>query len=195
MSSHHFVREGQEPALLILEATSYSHAEGLLEWAPLVIVTEAALEEVLLWGIKIDVVIALPQNRQDLTSRLADQAPIKIFSAGDDLIEASLLFISGAGQNALSILAEDFPDMLRGKIEQFAGKIQVTVRTSDHKWSWIQSGQFKKWFQRGSVVDFSMSGPSATIKASRLPDSGYELTEDQWITIENPSSFWISEQL
>ena len=58
MSSHHFVREGQEPALLILDALAFDIAGPLLEWAPLVVVAQSAVDEVMLWNIKMDVVLA-----------------------------------------------------------------------------------------------------------------------------------------
>lgn len=195
MSSHHFVKEGQEPALLILEATNYSDAEGMLEWAPLVIVTESALEEVLLWGIKIDVVIARPESEANLTSELETQAPIKIFSAGEDLVEAALLFLSTSGQAAVSIINPELTDFLREKIERLAGKCQVTVRSLGHKWSFISSGHYKKWYQAGSVLNFSGSEYPGLLKAFKPVDSGYELTEDQWLIIENTGPFWVSEQL
>jgi hypothetical protein len=195
MSSHHFVKEGQEPALLILEATNYSQAEGMLEWAPMVVVAETALEEVLLWGIKIDVVIARPENEENFKAQLIDQAPIKIISAGEDLLAAALLFLAGVGQNAVSIITRDLTEMLCEKIERVAGKTQVTVRTSTQKWSFIPSGHFKKWFQAGVIVNFSDQGLASTLKARSQSNSGYELTEDQWITIENSVPFWVSEQL
>jgi hypothetical protein len=195
MSSHHFVKEGQEPALLILEATNYSDAEGMLEWAPLVIVTEVALEEVLLWGIKIDVVIARPESEAKLTSELAAQAPIKIVSAGHDLVEASLFFLATSGQAAVSIISPVLTDALREKIERYAGKSQVTVRAQEQKWSLISSGHYKKWYQAGSVLNFSNPRYSALLHAFKPVDSGYELTEDQWLTIQNADPFWVSEQL
>jgi hypothetical protein len=195
MSSHHFVKEGQEPALLILESTSYSDTEGMLEWAPLVMVVESVLEAVLLWGIKIDVVVAHPENEAVLTSRLADQAPIKIFAAGDNLIESSFLFIDGTGQHAVSIVVSDLIEELREQIERFAGRTQVTVRTPTQKWSFLPSGHFKKWYQAGAIVDFFKLGLPTAMKAMPVSGQGYELTEDQWITIENQAPFWISEQL
>lgn len=195
MSSHHFVREGQEPALLILEPTSYSDAEGLLEWAPLVVVTESALREVLLWGIKIDVVIAHPENEAKLTALVADQAPVKIFSAGHDLVEASFLFLTGTGERAASVISQGITEMVREKIERFSGKIMVNVRTPGEKWSFISSGKFKKWYQTGSIVGFSNPTLGVMLKASKMADSRYELTEDQWITIENQPPFWITEQV
>lgn len=195
MSSHHFVREGQEPALLILEPTSYSDAEGLLEWAPLVVVTELALDEVLLWGIKIDVVVARPENEANLTSSLVEQAPIRVFSAGHDLLEASFLYLTKTGEEAVSIIAQEITDTLRNKIERFSGKISVNVRTPGQKWSFISSGNFKKWFYAGSIVGFSNRALAAMLRAYNVHDDRYELTDDQWITLENQPPFWIFEQV
>jgi hypothetical protein len=195
MSSHHFVREGQEPALLVLEATSYSDAEGMLEWAPLVVVSEDALQDVLLWGIKIDVVICRPQNEGNLTLELADQAPIRIFSAGLDLAESSLLFLSGSGQNAVSVMVKELSDDLRTKIERFASKTQVTVRMPGQKCSFIPSGNYKKWYQSGAILEFSDGAMPGKLKAVSLSLSRFELTDDQWISIENSAPFWIAEDL
>jgi hypothetical protein len=167
----------------------------MLEWAPLVVVAETALADVLRWGIKIDAVIALPENEANLTLELMDQAPIKIFSAGDDLVEASFLFISGAGQRAVSILAASLPEALRKRIEGLAAKTQVTVKTSTQKWSYIASGQFKKWYQAGAIINFSNETITVDLNAINLPGRGFELTEDQWITIENSPPFWVSEEM
>ena len=56
MSSHHIVREGQEPALLIAngEACSRELLDQLLEWSPYVLVLDGALSRVLNLGIKFD---------------------------------------------------------------------------------------------------------------------------------------------
>ena len=78
MSSHHFVKEGQEPALFILEPISFQVASPLLEWAPLVLVSANALDDVLRWGIKIDVVLVEKSRVETLTRNLLEQVPIKI---------------------------------------------------------------------------------------------------------------------
>ena len=56
MSSHHIVRDEQEPALLIDDASviHFEFVELLLEWSPRVMVTSNAIDEVLNWGVKID---------------------------------------------------------------------------------------------------------------------------------------------
>ena len=59
MSSHHIVRDDQEPALIIANGASCSEElmGQLLEWSPLVIVLDSAIERVLELGIKVDVLL------------------------------------------------------------------------------------------------------------------------------------------
>lgn len=59
MSSHHIVREKQEPALIIAngEACSMELLNQLLEWSPFVVVLDGAYERVHNLGIKIDVIL------------------------------------------------------------------------------------------------------------------------------------------
>lgn len=59
MSSHHIVREGQEPALLIAngEACSRHLLDQLLEWSPYILVLDGALKRVLDLGIKFDAIL------------------------------------------------------------------------------------------------------------------------------------------
>ncbi len=59
MSSHHIVRDDQEPALIIANGESCS-AEllgQLLEWSPIVIVLDSAITRVMELGIKVDVLL------------------------------------------------------------------------------------------------------------------------------------------
>ena len=59
MSSHHFVRDKQEPALIIANGEECSNdlLNQLLEWNPFVLVLDGALDRVLLKGIKVDAVL------------------------------------------------------------------------------------------------------------------------------------------
>ncbi|MFT7590211.1 MAG: thiamine pyrophosphokinase [bacterium] len=59
MSSHHFVRDKQEPALIIANGEECSNdvLNQLLEWNPFVLVLDGALDRVLMKGIKVDAVI------------------------------------------------------------------------------------------------------------------------------------------
>lgn len=59
MSSHHVVREGQEPALIIANGLECNMGilGQLLEWSPFIVVLDGALQRVLELGIKFDVVL------------------------------------------------------------------------------------------------------------------------------------------
>lgn len=59
MSSHHFVRDKQEPALIIAngESCSPSLLNSLLEWNPFIVVLDGAVHRVLELGIKFDVLL------------------------------------------------------------------------------------------------------------------------------------------
>jgi thiamine pyrophosphokinase len=59
MSSHHIVREGQEPALIIANGLPCSNEllSQLLEWSPHIVVLDGALNKVLDLGVKFDVVL------------------------------------------------------------------------------------------------------------------------------------------
>lgn len=59
MSSHHIVRDDQEPALIIANgaACSIELLNQLLEWSPLVIVLDSAIDRVLELSIKVDVLL------------------------------------------------------------------------------------------------------------------------------------------
>jgi thiamine pyrophosphokinase len=59
MSSHHIVRDDQEPALIIANGAECSNEllGQLLEWSPLVIVLDSAIERAIKLEIKIDVLL------------------------------------------------------------------------------------------------------------------------------------------
>ena len=59
MSSHHIVRDDQEPALIIANgaACQPEFLGQLLEWSPLVVVLDAAMERVMELDIKVDVLL------------------------------------------------------------------------------------------------------------------------------------------
>jgi len=106
MSSHHFVKEGQEPALLILEPMAFKHVEPLLEWVPLVIITDAILDDVLKWGIKIDVVIRCETAPGVLEKKVEDQLPVQILSCkNDNVVSTGLQFLIQNKVTSVNVLS------------------------------------------------------------------------------------------
>lgn len=182
MSSHHIVREDQEPALLIADAHAvpFEILQQLLEWSPTVLVTEKALQEVITWGIKIDVVIAAAANISKLTQELHDQFPLKLISCQeeDDAIATALYFLIAARQKAVNIASSEPLE----NFEPFA-RLDVSVFQSDKRWSFIRSGIYQKWLPAGRTLLFYPSNGQPEIVLER----------DQMISINRANGFWIGE--
>jgi hypothetical protein len=82
MSSHHFVKEQQEPAVFILEEEdiSFEIIAPLLEWSPTLLVAQEAVEVVLSWGIKIDVVLGTLAFQSEHRHLLEEQYPLRFLT-------------------------------------------------------------------------------------------------------------------
>jgi len=182
MSSHHIVREDQEPALLIADAHAVplEMLQQLLEWSPTVLATEKALQEVLMWGIKIDVVIAPVGNIPTLTELLHDQFPLKLISCQgeDDAIATALYFLIAAKQKAVNIISSERLE----NFESFA-KLDLSVLQLDKRWSFILSGVFEKWLPAGR-----------TIHVFPQDQNIIKTVQDGMVVIRKEKAFWIAEE-
>lgn len=152
MSSHHIVRDEQEPALLIADplALSLEYVDHLLEWSPTVIVTEPALEEVLKWGIKIDVVVAGMDSLDRLKSRLQEQSPVQLLGfESSDLLASAYVFLTDKAYHAVNVLADIYNSTVLDLSKSFKSSLDSMIFYNDQKWSYIQKGAYSKWVTTG----------------------------------------------
>lgn len=150
MSSHHIVREKQEPALLILSLTHFSDEElgQLLEWSPTVLTTSITAEQLAVYGIKIDYVVG--DNNPVL-----EQTHVKtIPSSNQTELEAALNFLSAQGYPAVNILTDELDLPV---YERYAFLINVVIFYRGQKIYPIASG-FRKWKPAGEVITLMTTG-------------------------------------
>lgn len=85
MSSHHIVRDDQEPALIIANGAACSNElmGQLLEWSPIVIVLDSAIQRVMPLGIKVDVLLGDFDRNLDTSVYEDLQYPIEIVHTPD----------------------------------------------------------------------------------------------------------------
>jgi hypothetical protein len=196
MSSHHFVKEGQEPALFVLDALPFAVAAPLLEWAPLVLVAESALEHVLEWGIKIDVALATPGQAQHAAQILSEQAPVTIAELlkGESFLTKGLSVLGDRGQTAVNILstADAFEEAAK-----FSSRFQVCILQETLKWSAIPSGQFEKWYPGGVRLHLRKSAPSQVFDLQGLEAENELLVNHRagLVSIRSGQFFWVGEEL
>ncbi len=189
MSSHHFVREGQEPAVFVLDPVGFELVGPLLEWAPLIMVNDSALAAVSAWGIKIDVVIAPEDRVRQLTGELADQAPVKILSAGSDPIETVLFYLTRVDQMAITIVTGS---AIRPEKIAVPPAMSVTILNAEIRWFHVSSGRLKKWYPAGAKFRFP-AGKEPSLKLGIEGSGVFRSVADGIVELEDSGPFWVGE--
>jgi hypothetical protein len=197
MSSHHFVKEGQEPALFVLDALPFAVAAPLLEWAPLVLVAENALEHVQEWGIKIDVALIASEQAQYAAQILSEQAPVTIaeLQKGESFLIQGLSVLEARGQTAVNILST--ADNTFEEAAKFSARFQLCILQENLKWSAIPSGRFGKWYPGGTRLRLRKSTPSQRFDLQGL-EAENELAVNHragLVSIRSGPLFWVGEEL
>jgi len=143
MSSHHVVREKQEPALLILELDLFDeeHLGQLLEWSPTVLVNEVSAEKLHSLGIKFDVLLT-----QTEPAFLQDN--LRIVPVEKDALETGLQFLIGEKYPAVNIIADK--RSMAGFLV-FADQITLVIFSNNQKIYPVGSG-FNKWKATGEMI-------------------------------------------
>ncbi|WP_276373317.1 hypothetical protein [Chryseolinea sp. H1M3-3] len=196
MSSHHFVKEGQEPALFILESVSIHAVEPLLEWVPLIMVADHMLETIIPWGIKIDVVIQHEYSFETLKEVVKDQEPIQILSAHNDILLAGLQFLIQNKNSSVNIICTPTEEIL-SKIENVGHSLQVDVYDEKEKWSLVVTGNFEKWLPAGAVIAIKQSQDSFfhTEGLTHTEGKHWKAASAGLIKIKAGSPFWVAEEV
>ena len=186
MSSHHFVKEDQEPALLILdpEAIPFETVQELLEWSPLVIVSNTVIERVLSWGIKIDVLVRSDAH-QEFNQIVLDQMPIQIiqYTEGQAELESTIQFLLDRKQHNLNVIGIDLQN--NSSIEFFSSEIiNIVLFNEKCKWHFVGDGFYSKWLPGKSILKIFFDNQ---IEEVVVQETGI-------FKIERTTSFWVGEE-
>ena len=189
MSSHHIVREKQEPALLVLGLDSFPMEllGQLLEWNPTVIATPQTAELLYEQGIKIDWIITDGVHR-------TPQSDIKQMPTGPDSVaEAALKYLVTHGYPAVNIITDNL--QLKDYLF-YTDKINLVIFQGNQKIYAINSG-FSKWKPAGETVevlthphDLHLSGLES------IGDQRFKTTHDGFFSLQFEHPFlFIAEAL
>ncbi|WP_421941694.1 thiamine pyrophosphokinase [Pedobacter sp.] len=148
MSSHHIVKEKQEPALYIDELGHFNEEllGQLLEWSPTLLVNGENYDKILSLGLKVDVLVnGSTSETQENTKAI--QGPV-------DSLMVAINYLFEERYPAVNVITDKFD------LEKFAGfsdKINMVVFTDRAKYYTIKSG-FSVWKPAGS--EFNILGNS-----------------------------------
>lgn len=202
MSSHHFVKDKQEPAVLILEVDQirFDQVSPLLEWVPTVLVSEKALDQVLSWGIKIDVILASEAFQQKSQQLLEEQYPMKfITTLVEDYLQTGIDYLVLTEHKAVHLVGISHLKAL--DLQDKLDLISLTILDGDWKYYPVKSGMFKKWFAESNIHIHGKEGMPVQIQNENgeliLPITYATMLEvsEGTTEIKAPGIFWIGEQV
>lgn len=157
MSSHHFVREDQEPGLFIYDWVDNTKdlIDQLAQWAPKIVVHEQALEQFIYHGFKVDVVLYSEKEvwAKELTRH---QVPVKYKQAKGTLKE-NLMFLQDEVINRFNVIGNVTIDELD------INTSGIVFYTDDCFFHSIKKG-FQKWVPDSSTFITVENGEEIVVK-------------------------------
>jgi thiamine pyrophosphokinase len=177
MSSHHIVRDDQEPALIIANgAECNSELLGqLLEWSPLVVVLDTAIERVMKLDVKVDVLLGDFDRNLDVEKYRKSQFPIEIIhtpnqnktdleKAFDYLIQRKIPAVNvvwATGKRA------DHTITNLTTIVTYRNKLKIVI-LDDHSKIYLLPNKFEKWYTKNSIISLIPIGEVSGISTKNL---------------------------
>ncbi|MHC0445765.1 thiamine diphosphokinase [Flavobacterium sp. 3-218] len=184
MSSHHIVRDDQEPALIIANGAACDPEllGQLLEWSPLVVVLDSAIERVIELGIKVDVLLGDFDRGFDPEIYKTSQFPIEIVhtpdqdktdleKAFDYLIERKIPAVNvvwATGRRA------DHTITNLTNIVRYRNLLKIVI-LDDHSKIFLLPTKFEKWYTAKTPISLIPIGVVKGISSTNLK---YQLKDD-----------------
>ncbi len=207
MSSHHFVKENQEPALLILDtkACTKEVLDGFLEWNPSVIVDFSLWDDIGRWGIKVDVVLINDKTfsslSEDKKTELAMQAPIRKITYNDNESPVELA-INHLGLNNFAglniIIDKSRIKLVQDQLIPYLSAFTITLYSHPFKIYNVKLGNFEKWAREKQT--FQISPPVKDLEFSGLIQNNrkalsFIAQKEGKISIKSKQPFWLFEEV
>ncbi|MGL2987768.1 thiamine diphosphokinase [Flavobacterium sp. RSSA_27] len=184
MSSHHIVRDDQEPALIIANGASCQPEllGQLLEWSPLVVVLDSAIERVMHLDIKIDVLLGDFDRDFDPEVYKTKQYPLEIVHTPDQNktdLEKALDYLIERKMPAVNIVwatgkRADHTITNLTNIVRYRDLIKIVI-LDDHSKIFLLPNKFEKWYTAGTPISLI---PIGVVKGIHSQNLVYPLAND-----------------
>lgn len=187
MSSHHIVRDDQEPALIIANGAACSEEliGQLLEWSPLVIVLDSAIERVLELGIKVDVLLGDFDRGFNPEYYLQKQYPLEIVHTPNQDktdLEKAFDYLIEKGHKAVNVIwatgkRADHTITNITNIVAYRNQLKIVV-LDDHSKVFLLPNNYEKWYTANTTLSLIPIGTASGITTKNLfyPLNNDELT-------------------
>jgi len=177
MSSHHIVRDDQEPALIIANGAACSQEllGQLLEWSPFVIVLDSAIERVLKLEIKVDVLLGDFDRDFNPQHYLEKQYPLEIVHTPDQNktdLEKAFDYLIEKGHTAVNVIwatgrRADHTITNITNIVRYRKFLKIVI-LDDHSKIFLLPKRFQKWYPKDSIISLIPIGEVTGIHSDNL---------------------------
>ncbi len=177
MSSHHIVRDDQEPALIIANGASCSNEllGQLLEWSPIVVVLDNAIERVFELNIKIDVLLGDFDDDFDPNKYTEKQFPIEIVHTPDQNktdLEKAFDYLIEKGHKAVNVVwatgkRADHTITNITTLPSYRNKLKIVI-LDNHSKVFLLPNSYKKWYTKGTPISLIPIGKVNGVETENL---------------------------
>jgi thiamine pyrophosphokinase len=186
MSSHHFVRDLQEPSLIIANGASCSSEllGQLLEWNPFVLVLDGALHRVLEMGIRFDAVLGDFDGIEDPEALVQDYQPVQVIHTPDQEksdLEKGIEWLQSRGHRACNIvwatgLRADHTFHNLVMLPKYQEQMDL-VMLDDYSRIFPLKNSFRKWYPKGFNLSLM---PVSEVEGLTTENLKYPVQDAEW---------------
>ena len=186
MSSHHIVRENQEPALLVedFHALSEEYLGQILEWSPTIITNKENVDYFLAEDIKFDILYALEIDYA--------QEEIKHITPQSSFLEDSINYLIDNQFKAVNILSKS----LHSFFIDYANRINIVVFAVGIRYALFKS-KYEKWKIKGQKMYVDVAYIKSFTGLKYLDNNVFEVDQDGFVFLDfNSDNFlFVGEEI
>jgi len=187
MSSHHIVKEDQEPALIVESVTDLDteYIGQLLEWSPTVFTNDYTIDFFLADDIKVDVVFTNQSN-------VYAQEQIKRIPVQQGFISDALQYLVENHYKAVNIICNEIPDI----VFAFCKQINIVLFIAGKRYVFVEC-EYKKWKQKGDKIFVREDRLKSLFGIQKIARNIFITEQDGFIHLAfNTAEFvWIGEEI
>ena len=174
MSSHHIVRENQEPALLIqdFQALNSEYLGQILEWSPTILSDDNNADFLISEGIKIDILFTEEE-------RYFPQEDTKIIFIQQNYLHDAINYLIAHNYKAVNILV----DRIDEQLQQYADKINIVLFCQGVRYVFVRSF-FEKWKPKDNIVYISESKIKSFQGIQYVCSGVFQVEQDGFVRVE-----------
>lgn len=186
MSSHHIVREKQEPALYIHDFNNFDEENlgQLLEWSPTLLVASTQYEKAVSLGLKVDVVFG--DNE-----KLSSQENTKFILATNNSLQTVVKYLIAEKFPAVNIISKE------NKFDDLAGflpDINIVLFTETEKSYAVKSG-FSVWKPKGTIFHIDVISYFESSNIKQVENNDFVVINDGFVSFNFTTDYLFLSEL